>query len=510
MPRPTPRPNAKKTCSRRSARLPRPSGRSSARRTLPKFEIPIEQATTPSLEALQAYTLGRAERAKGKEIESIPFFRRALELDHDFAAAHTMLSTVYGVLGELGQSEEHARDAYARRDRVSERERFLITYQYHDRVTGDQVESLRTLDLWKATYPRDFVPANARALIFNHLGLFERAVDEAKEALERQPDHPFPLSNLAYAYRGLNNLVEARRGAQRAIDLKVETSPTRRLMYQIELQEGHREAADAHLVWARDRPREFDLVSARAQWLAWQGKMHEARDVYQQVTDLAITAEPAGDRRRLSGPPGVDRSALRQQSRRLAVARQSLFGDAWPLVVARLGPAVPRGCRPGPGRRPRYGRRVAREMARRYPQSTLTTAIMGPVAGAAGAITRGRYADAVTRLKAASDYELGTVATLVPVVRPWPGVSGSRGRSQRARAVSTHPRSSRHAIRSRPSARWRSSASRARWRSRRSRRTRSPPIAPSLRHGAAPTPTCRSCATRAPRPRVCRDAPNTN
>ena len=131
------------------------------------------------------------------------------------------------------------------------------------------------------------MPANARALIFNHLGLFERAVDEAKEALDRQPDHPFPLSNLAYAYRGLNNLVEARRWAQTAIDLKVETSPTRRLMYQIELQEGHQQAADAHLLWARDRPREFDLVSARAQWLAWQGRMREAREVHQQVTDLA-------------------------------------------------------------------------------------------------------------------------------------------------------------------------------------------------------------------------------
>ena len=382
--------------------------------TLPKFEIPIEQATTPSLDALQAYTLGRAERAKGKEIESIPFFRRALELDHDFAAAHTMLSTVYGVLGELGQSEEHARDAYARRDRVSERERFLITYQYHDRVTGDQVESLRTLDLWKATYPRDFVPANARALIFNHLGLFERAVDEAKEALERQHDHPFPLSNLASAYRGLNNLVEARRVAQRAIDLKVETSPTRRLMYQIELQEGHREAADAHLVWARDRPREFDLVSARAQWLAWQGKMHEARDVYQQVTDLAtrrsLPETAAGYQAHLA----LTEALYGNNPGALAVARQSLFGTRGRSSSFDSVPRFRAAAALGLAGDPDTADEIAREMARRYPQSTLTTAIMVPVAGAAGAITRGRYADAVTRLKAASDYELGTVATLVP------------------------------------------------------------------------------------------------
>ena len=96
-------------------------------------------------------------------------------------------------------------------------------------------------------------------------------------------------------------------------------------MYQIELQEGHQQAADAHLLWARDRPREFDLVSARAQWLAWQGRMREARDVYQQVTRPRRPAQSAGDRRRLSGPSGVDRSAVRQQSAALAVAR-SLFG----------------------------------------------------------------------------------------------------------------------------------------------------------------------------------------
>jgi eukaryotic-like serine/threonine-protein kinase len=381
-----------------------------------QFDVPIEQATTPSLEALQNYTLGRAERAKGKELESIPFFRRALEIDPDFAAAHTMLSTVYGVLGELARSEEHAREAYARREHVSERERFLITYQYHDRVTGDQLESLRTLDLWKATYPRDFVPANARALIFNHLGLFERAVDEAQQALARQPDHPFPLSNLAYAYRGLGNLVEARRWAQRAVDLKVETSPTRRLLYQIELQEGHQDAADAHLRWARDRPREFDLVSARAQWLAWQGRMHEAREAYSLVKDLAARRNLSETAAGYEAHLALTEALYGNTTGALAVARSSLFGgahgrsltpDAVPRYRAIAALAV--------AGQSDAAEEIAREMARRYPQSTLTKTLMRPVVDAATAIAHGQHADAIARLKDASDYELGTVATLVPV-----------------------------------------------------------------------------------------------
>ena len=319
------------------------------------------------------------------------------------------------MLGELGQSEEHARDAYAQRDHVSERERYLITYQYHDRVTGDQLESLRTLDLWKATYPRDFVPANARALIFNHLGLFERAVDEAKEALARQPDHPFPLSNLASAYRGLNNLAESRRWAQRAIDLKIETSPTRRLLYQIELMEGHLDAADAHLRWAHDRPREFDLVSARAQWLAWQGRMHDARDSYRLVTELTL-------RRNLTETAGGYQAHLAltealygNKAEALASARQSLFGDrdqsSSPDAVPRYRAAAALALAGDP----ETADTVLREMLRRYPQSTLTNTVMRPVVGGASAIVRGQYADAIARLKDASDYELGTVATLVPV-----------------------------------------------------------------------------------------------
>src|SRR5262249_55409015 len=264
--------------------------------SLKQFDVPIEQATTPSLEALRAYTLGRAERAKGAELESIKFFEKALAEDPKFAAAHTRPSAGAGGVcgtGRDGQEEERARDeeegklAYEARDRVSERERLLITYQYHERVTGDMLEAARTLDLWKQTYPRDFVPVNARALIFDRLGLYDQAVVEAKEALARQPDHPFPLSNLAYAYRGLGRLAEARQVAQHAVDLKVETSPTRRLLYQLDLFEGRMEAADDHLRWAKDRPREFDLQSARAQWLAFQGEMAEAREAYQQVIDLA-------------------------------------------------------------------------------------------------------------------------------------------------------------------------------------------------------------------------------
>jgi hypothetical protein len=132
-----------------------------------RFDVPIEQATTPSLAALKAYTLGQEERRRGRELESVAFFNQAIENDREFAAAYITLSTVYGSLGEWRRSEEFAKRANAVTRPLSERERLLIAYQYHDRVTGNQALAAEALELWKAAYPRDFRPAKALEVIYN-------------------------------------------------------------------------------------------------------------------------------------------------------------------------------------------------------------------------------------------------------------------------------------------------------------------------------------------------------
>ncbi|HTU99727.1 MAG TPA: serine/threonine-protein kinase, partial [Luteitalea sp.] len=197
--------------------------------SIARFDVPIAQATTPSLAALQAYALGLEERRKGRELESLAFFNRAIELDPDFAQAHATLSTVYGAIGEVGRSERHARIAFEHEDRVSERERLFIRYQYHDRVTGNQDAVQQTLQVWQAAYPRDFVPANALSVVHNRIGKYDAALEAAREALRRNPGHPFAISNLAVAYRGLGRYDEARRAAQDAVTAGVATMPTRRL-----------------------------------------------------------------------------------------------------------------------------------------------------------------------------------------------------------------------------------------------------------------------------------------
>ena len=261
--------------------------------SMQRFDVPIEQVTTPSLTALKAYTLGLEERRRGREIESVAFFNQAIENDREFASAYTTLSTVYGSLGEWGRSEEYARLANSVTRRVSERERLFITYQFHDRVTGNQDRAAETLELWKAAYPRDSRPPNALALIYNRTGRYDLAVAEAMEALQRSPGHPFPLSNLAFAYRALGRYDEARTTALQSVKLGIETTPTRRLLYQIGLVLGDG-TADAHLIWAKGKPREFDLVSAQAQAASFQGRLQEAHDLYQRSIDMAVARGLSG------------------------------------------------------------------------------------------------------------------------------------------------------------------------------------------------------------------------
>jgi tetratricopeptide (TPR) repeat protein len=381
-------------------------------KSIQAFDVPIEQATTPSLTALKAYALGLEERRRGRELESVAFFNQAIELDREFASAYATLSTVYGSLGEWRRSEEYARLAYRFQKRVSERERLFITYQFHDRVTGDQEKAASTLELWKAAYPRESRPVNALALIHHRIGRHERAEAEAKEALRRSPGHPFPLSNLAIAYRSMGRYEDARKVGEEAVTLKVATTPTRRLLYQLGILAGDG-SADAHLAWAKDRPREFDLVSAEAQVAAYHGRLKQAGELYRRAIDMALARGLRGTASGYAAQLAWTEALYRDAERDEAVRRT--------LAVVRAGAE-------GPGTIPRFRAAAALALTgstaealplltraeESYPEATFVRTVLGPVTRAAAALHRHRGDEALTALEASVPTELGTVAGLVP------------------------------------------------------------------------------------------------
>jgi tetratricopeptide (TPR) repeat protein len=163
----------------------------------------------------------------------------------------------------------------------------VLRYQYDFEVTGNQLSASQTLEVWKYAFPEEFQPANSLAYSYNVLGDFDRAAAEAREAIRRNPAHGFPYSNLAHAYRGLGKFDEAQRTAEEAVKRNIETLPTRRLLYQLAILAGDPEAATRHLEWCRDKPREFEVVAARAQVAACSGKLREARELFQQTERMA-------------------------------------------------------------------------------------------------------------------------------------------------------------------------------------------------------------------------------
>jgi tetratricopeptide (TPR) repeat protein len=382
--------------------------------SMQKFDIPIEQATTPSLAALKAYALGIEERRKGRELESVAFFNQALENDPEFASAYTTLSTVYGSLGEWRRSEEYARLAYKVQRQVSERERLFITYQYHDRVTGNQQLAAQTLELWKVAYPRDFRPVNALALIYNRLGEYDRAVNEAQEALRRSPGHPFPLSNMAFAYRALGKYDDARRTAEEAVKLGVETTPTRRLLYQLGILAGDG-SADRHLAWAKDRAREFDLVSAQAQAAAFQGRLREATELYQRTVDMAhargLDGTASGYAAHLAWTQALylERRDAAERVRREVGRVNSEADTPGTIPRFRAGAAL------GLAGQSADAQALISQAQSRYPESTFVNGVLIPSTRAAIALGQHRPDDAILALRSASATELGSVAGLVPL-----------------------------------------------------------------------------------------------
>jgi eukaryotic-like serine/threonine-protein kinase len=191
--------------SKASSALRRELGESLA--SVKQYDVQLQDATTGSLEALKAFTEGD-ERRREHELAALPFFTRAVELDPEFALAHARVSTIYSNMQDRPRALAHAKLAYARKDRVSERERFYITARYqHETGDIDGLES--TLRMWSVTFPRMAAPRNNLSLTLARVGRFEESLQPALEAVQVDPASPFGYSNLGMAYAATGRLKEA-------------------------------------------------------------------------------------------------------------------------------------------------------------------------------------------------------------------------------------------------------------------------------------------------------------
>src|SRR4030095_8541481 len=256
--------------------------------SIQRYDVPIHQATTSSLDALKAFSLGVEYQLKGKYLEAIPFFKRATETDPNFARAYAAMSSMYYNTRQYDLAADTSRKAYELRDRVGEYERLYITQIYYDNVTGEWNKYLETLDLWKRTYPRESAPHNNLAVKYNELGQFDKASEEAREAIRLNPNSASGHSLLASSAVGLNHFDEAKEIIRQALSQKLENLRMHQNLYRIAFVQGDAAGMKKEIDWATGKPEEYAAQTWQADAAGFSGQLQKAREFSTTAVEMAL------------------------------------------------------------------------------------------------------------------------------------------------------------------------------------------------------------------------------
>jgi tetratricopeptide (TPR) repeat protein len=255
-----------------------------------KFDKPLDEVTTSSLEALQAYTQGR--RTQLSDAEALPFFKRAVELDVNFAQAYRGLGVVYSNLNQASLAIENTKKAYDLRDRVSERERFHIEGLYHTFVTGELEKGNAILTQWAQAYPGDDVPHLDLANNYNLLGQYEKAAVQSREALRIAHDNTVAYVNLTQSYLALNRTAEAKATVDQATAYKIDDPFLRHVTYYLAFLRGDAAEIQRQATWAMGNAGGADiLLSDQSDTSAYHGSLREARTLSHRAVEVAKRAD---------------------------------------------------------------------------------------------------------------------------------------------------------------------------------------------------------------------------
>jgi tetratricopeptide (TPR) repeat protein/predicted Ser/Thr protein kinase len=380
--------------------------------SIQQYDTQIEQATTSSLEALKALTVGDAKRASSSEAESVPFYKRAVELDPNFALAYARLGTIYGNLGEGQLARAYRSKAFELRNRVSEREKLYIMAHYYDSVTGEVLKARDTYELWKQTYPRDTIPYNNLSVLYADLGQHDKALAEVLEAYRREPLEPLHNAGVGWGYITLDRFDEAKAVFEKAIAGGVDTIALREGLFGIAWLQNDPAAMQQQVEWARGNPEEGRIRFDQGTVAASAGRLRQARELWQQAIELYQqngltesatfwTAVAAWNEARLGNLARAREQANAALRAGGGLNLQVVAADTFALA----GEA---------GR----ARALADELANKYPSDTLLSSLNLPLIRAMVELQQGRPAQAIDLLRPVAPYELaGAVGLSVIYLR---------------------------------------------------------------------------------------------
>ena len=368
--------------------------------TVQKFDVPVE-ATTSSLEALKALSMGITTfRTKGNS-ESIPFYKRAIELDPNFAVAYGSLGLTYGNLQQPSLAAENIRKAYDLRARVSEREKYRIEALYYSYVTGELEQASQVYELWNKSYPLDAIPPGNLGYIYTELGQYEKALAKTEESQRLEPD-VVGYFNLMGVRLALNQPDEAQKALDQARAAKFEGEVLHWGMYLLAFFRGDSAEMRRQVEWAAGKPGSEDLLlDTQSNTEAYFGRLAKARDYSRRAVDTAVRSD------------SKETGAFRQVSSALREAEFGNLADAKQGVVKALSLSPGRDvkllsaltlARAGEAAR---ARAIADELEKAQPTDTMLKIYWLPAIRAAAELSAHNSSQALIDLEATNPYELG-------------------------------------------------------------------------------------------------------
>jgi eukaryotic-like serine/threonine-protein kinase len=367
-----------------------------------KYATPVEEATTSSLEALNAYSLGWKTRFAKGDTAALPFYKRAVELDPNFAMSYRTMAAIYGNLDEGERAAENSRKAYDLREKVSERERFSIEAYYYQTVTGELEKAAQVYELWQQTYPKDYLPYQNLGIVSSNLGNLEKSLEEAREALRLEPNAVVNYDNLGTAYLRLNRLEEAEHVFKQAEERKLESESLLGDLYLLAFLKGDAALMAQSAASAMGKPGTEDLLlSMQADTEGYYGKLKNAGELTARATDSAQhndAKESAASYLAVAALREVE-SGNREKARAEANAAVKLAPNRdvrsmVALALARAGDTA-------------GAEKLADELDKSYPLETLVQRYWLPTVRAAVALERKDPKRALELLQTASAIELG-------------------------------------------------------------------------------------------------------
>jgi serine/threonine protein kinase len=384
--------------------------------TIQKFDTPIAQATTSSLEAIKAYSLGQKTMVTGYDpTGALPFFEQAILIDPNFAMAYAMLGTGYFNLGETDLAAKSTEKAYELRERVSAPENFYIESHYYHLVTGDLVRARQVYELWQQTYQRDDVPSANLGSIHTNLGHYDKALAELLETLRLDPKSGQSYATIVVTYLYLGQLDEAWTLAQEAQAKSLDSPFLHLILYQLAFLKNEPTRMAEQLSWSEGRPGWGDvLLASEADTAAYAGRLGKAREFSRRAVATADKETAAGyeaDAALREAFFGDSVEATRRAGAALNFSTDKTVQYGAALALALAGETA---------RNQLQVEKLADDLAKRFPMDTLVQFNYLPALRAQLALSRGDVAKALEALLPAVPYEMGTPtgATFTPALYP--------------------------------------------------------------------------------------------